>query len=428
MKITIIGSGYVGLVTGACLASLGNKVLCVDSNEEKIALLKDEIVPFYEPRLEELIKKNKERLSFTTSIEEGTDKGEIIFICVSTPALPNGDVDLTYIEKVSREIAYNMKEYRIIVDKSTVPIETGERVARTIRANNIHKIDFDIVSNPEFLREGSALYDFMYPSRVVIGSNSNRAIETMKRLYSPLKTKIIATDIRSAELIKHASNSFLACKISFTNALSVICDAAGADINKVTEGMGLDTRIGKDFLNAGIGYGGSCFPKDISGFIHIAEKYGYDFKLLKDVSLINQGQKKRFLSKVREALWVVKEKRIGVLGLSFKPNTDDMREAPSIEIITTLINEGATIIAYDPKASHKAKDILPKEVIYVESPYKAAEGADCLLILTEWDEIKNIDLQRIKGLLKHPIIIDGRNILDKEKALSLGFEYKGMGR
>jgi len=428
MKITIIGTGYVGLVTGACLASLGNDVVCVDNNSEKIASLKRGIIPFYEPGLEELVEKNRQRLFFTTSIKEGTDKGEIIFICVSTPPLPNGDVDLTYVEKVSREIAYNMKEYRIIVDKSTVPIETGEKVARTISLNNIHKIDFDVVSNPEFLREGSAIYDFLNPTRIVIGSSSERAIEAMKTLYSPISTNLIITDIRSAELIKHASNSFLACKISFANALSVICDACGADINKVTEGMGLDPRIGKDFLNAGIGYGGSCFPKDVSGFIHIAERYGYDFKLLKDVSLINEEQKKRFLSKVREALWVIKEKKIGVLGLSFKPNTDDMRNAPSIEIVTTLIEEGATIVAYDPKASIKAKDVLPKEVIYVESPYKAAEGADILLILTEWEEIKNIDLERIKGLLKHPIIIDGRNIFNKEQVLALGFEYKGMGR
>ncbi|MEW6680791.1 MAG: UDP-glucose/GDP-mannose dehydrogenase family protein [bacterium] len=428
MKVAIIGAGYVGLVTGACFASLGNDCLCVDNNEEKIASLKDGIIPFYEPGLEELIKENKERLSFTTSIKEGTDKGEIIFICVPTPSLPNGDVDLTYIEKVSREIACNMEEYRIIVDKSTVPIETGEKVARTISLNNIKKIEFDVVSNPEFLREGSAIYDFMHPDRIVIGSSSKRAIEVMKMLYRPLNAKIISTDIRSAEIIKHAANSFLACKISFANALSVICDATGADINKVTEGMGLDKRIGKDFLNAGIGYGGSCFPKDVLGFIHIAEKYGYDFKLLKAVSEINQEQKKRFLSKVREVLWVIKEKRIGVLGLSFKPNTDDMRDAPSIEIITTLIQEGATIVAYDPKASHKAKNVLSKEVIYVESPYEAAEGADCLLVLTEWEEIKNIDLERIKGLMKYPIIIDGRNIIDKERARALGFEYKGMGR
>ncbi|MEW6103859.1 MAG: UDP-glucose/GDP-mannose dehydrogenase family protein [bacterium] len=428
MKVSIIGTGYVGLVTGACLASLGNDCLCVDNNEEKIASLKDEIVPFYEPSLEEIIKKNKERLSFTTSIKEGVDKGEIIFICVPTPSLPDGDVDLTYIEKVSREIAYNMEEYRIIVDKSTVPIETGERVERTIRLNNIHKVDFDVVSNPEFLREGSAIYDFMHPDRIVIGASSHRAIKIMKELYSPLNAKIITTDIRSAELIKHSANSFLSCKISFANALSIICDAAGADINKVTEGMGFDLRIGKDFLNAGIGYGGSCFPKDVSGFIRIAERYGYDFKLLKETREINDLQRKRFLSKIREALWVIKEKRIGVLGLSFKPNTDDMRNAPSIEIITTLIKEGATIVAYDPKASNKAKSILPKEVIYVESPYSAAEKSDCLLILTEWEEIKNIDLEKIKGLLKHPIIIDGRNILDKERAQALGFEYKGMGR
>ncbi|MBU1599181.1 UDP-glucose/GDP-mannose dehydrogenase family protein [bacterium] len=429
MNIAVIGSGYVGLVTGVCLAELGHSCVGIDNDKEKIARLKDGIVPIYEPGLEELVSVNlsKKRLSFTDNIKDGIEEAEVVFICVGTPPLKSGAVNLVYVEKVAREIAECLTTYKVIVDKSTVPVETGDRVERTIKLYNINKVSFDVVSNPEFLREGSAISDFMKPDRIVIGLASERAEKVMKRLYQPLNANILVTDIRSAELIKHASNSFLATKISFANALAEICDSAGADVLKVVEGMGLDPRIGKDFLKPGIGYGGSCFPKDVAGFIYITKGYGYDFKLLKAVREINENQKKRFISKVKESLWVLNEKQIGVLGLSFKPDTDDLRNAPSLDIIKQLVNEGAKIKAYDPKAMEKAKKVL-KGVVYTETPYEAARGSDILLILTEWDEIQNMDLKKIKSLLKNPIIIDGRNIFPPEEMKSLGFVYKGVGR
>jgi UDPglucose 6-dehydrogenase len=428
MRIGIIGTGYVGLVTGACLADARNSVICADTNEKKITMLNEGKIPIYEPQLSEVLARCRDRMRFTTKIEEVVDGSEIIFICVSTPQLATGAVDLVYVEKSAREIAECMKDYKIIVDKSTVPIETGEKVKKTIRLYSQKGVDFDVVSNPEFLREGSAISDFKNPDRIVIGVESEKAERIMRKLYEPFDAPIIVTDIKSAELIKHASNSFLAMKISFINAISEIAEAAGADVIEVAKGMGADPRIGRSFLSAGIGYGGSCFPKDVAGFIHIAEKYGYDFKLLKAVVEINENQKRRFVSKVKEVLWVLNEKRIGVLGLSFKPNTDDMRNAPSIEIINALVSEGAQVKAYDPVAVSKAKDVLPKEVIYTEDPYSAADGAEALLILTEWDEIKKIDLEKIKRLLKNPIIIDGRNIFDPADMRRLGFEYRGMGR
>jgi UDPglucose 6-dehydrogenase len=428
MKIGIIGTGYVGLVTGVCLAEAGNFCFCMDSDEEKIARLREGESPIYEPGLSELLSKNKERLVFTTDISNVVNESEIIFICVGTPPLSTGAVDLVYVEKVARKIAECMKEYKVIVDKSTVPVETGQKVERTIGLYNLHKVEFDVVSNPEFLREGSAISDFMHPDRIVLGLANERAEKVMKRLYQPFNAPILVTDIKSAELIKHASNSFLATKISFANALSEICERAGADVLKVTEGIGLDPRIGKDFLKPGIGYGGSCFPKDVAGFIHIAKGYGYDFKLLKATREINENQKKRFVSKVKEVLWVLNEKQIGVLGLSFKPETDDMRNAPSIDIIKSLLAEGAKIKAFDPQAIEKAKKVLPKEVVYVETPYEAASNSEILLILTEWDEIKGIDLKKIKSLLKNPTIIDGRNIFEPAKMKALGFDYRGIGR
>lgn len=430
MNTAVIGLGYVGLVTGACLAELGHTCVGIDNDKKKIARLRDGVVPFYEPQLEELVSANlsKKRLSFTDNIADGIKASEVVFICVGTPPLRSGVVNLVYVEKVAREIAEHLTAYKVIVDKSTVPVETGDRVERTIKLYNIRKVDFDVVSNPEFLREGSAISDFMKPDRIVIGLSSKRAEKVMKRLYQPLNATILITDIRSAELIKHASNSFLATKISFANALTEICDSAGADVLEVVEGMGLDPRIGKDFLRPGIGYGGSCFPKDVAGFIHIAHGYGYDFKLLKAVREINENQKKRFVSKVKETLWVLNEKQIGVLGLSFKPDTDDLRNAPSLDIIKQLVNEGARIKAYDPKAMEKARKVLGKEIVYVETLYEAARDSDALLILTEWEEIKNMDLIKIKSLLKNPIIIDGRNIFSPEKMKALGFDYKGMGR
>ena len=429
MNITIIGSGYVGLVSGACFAELGNEVICVDIDKEKIDKLNNNIIPIYEPGLEGLVvRNNKEgRLRFTTDLKKAIKESEIIFICVGTPPKENGEADLSYVENVARTIAEVMDSYKLIVEKSTVPVETGEKVAKTIRAYNLDKVDFDVVSNPEFLREGNAVDDFMHPDRIVIGCESERAKKMMKGLYEPLKAPIVFTDIKSAEIIKHASNSFLATKISFINVIANICELAGADIEKVAEGMGLDKRISRAFLNAGIGYGGYCFPKDAEAFIRISEKFGYDFKLLKVVQEINSAQRKLFTKKIERALWVVKNKTIGILGLAFKPDTDDMRFAPSIDIVTDLQKEGAKIKAYDPKAMQKAKEIL-KGVVYCNNSYDVAKDADALIIVTEWNEFKELDLKRIKSLMKHPLIIDGRNIYDPEAMKNEGFIYISIGR
>ena len=429
MKISIIGTGYVGLVTGPCLAEIGHTAICVDNNEEKIKSLKDGIIPIYEPGLDEIIHKNVEegRISFTTSIEEGVKNSDIIFIAVSTPPKENGQADLSSVANVAQQVAYSMDSYKIIVDKSTVPVKTGEKVAETIKRYNKKKIDFDVVSNPEFLREGSAVMDFMHPDRIVIGVASQRAAKIMTELYEPLGARIMITNVKSAELIKHASNSFLAMKISFANELANICELAGADIDEVVSGMGSDSRIGRAFLNAGIGYGGSCFPKDVSAFIRIADDLGHDFQVLKEVERINQEQRERFIKKIEDTLWVVKEKQIGVLGLSFKPNTDDMRSAPSIDIINRLQKEGAIIRAYDPQAMKVAEQIFD-DVMFCGDPYETADGSDALVICTEWEEFKNIDLGRIRKLLTHPIIIDGRNIFDPGEMDREGFLYKSIGR
>ncbi len=429
MKIGIIGTGYVGLVTGACLAALGNEVICVDNDLQKIKNLKKLIIPIYEPGLEELVKKNvkNKRLSFSSSIKTAVDKSQVIFIAVGTPAKENGEADLTGIENVTRQIAQNLKGYRLIVEKSTVPIETGKWVRHTIEVNIKRRVKFDVASNPEFLREGSAIGDFMHPDRIVIGVESKRAEEILLKLYKPLKVPILVTDIKSAELIKHASNSFLATKISFINAISKICETTGADILKVAWGMGLDKRIGKSFLNAGLGYGGACLPKDLDAFIHIAQKLGYDFELLKIVKKINEQQKEFMLKKIRDSLWILKDKTIGVLGLTFKPNTDDLRNAVSIDIIKGLRKEGAKIKVYDPAGTSKAKKILG-EVKFCLNAYQAAKNSDCLLIITEWDEFKELDLSRIKKLLRQPLIIDGRNIYEPQEMKKLGFRYIGVGR
>lgn len=429
MKVCVIGTGYVGLVTGICLSELGNTVVCIDNDAKKIEKLKNNIMPIYEPGLEELVLKNKGegRLSFSTSIAEGVKQSEIIFICVATPPKANGEADLSAVANVSREIAQHMDSYKIIVDKSTVPVETGSKVAETIKRYNKHNIDFDIVSNPEFLREGSAVYDTMHPDRIVVGTSSPRAAKIMQELYSPLNAHIIITDIKSAEIIKHASNSFLAMKISYINALANICERAGADVTKVAEGMGLDKRIGRAFLDAGIGYGGSCFPKDVSAFIKIAEKLNYDFKLLKLVEEINAQQRRQFIKKIEDALWVISDKTIGILGLSFKPNTDDIRSAPSIDIIDALQKEGAKIKVYDPQAMENAKGVL-NGVTYCKDSYETADGSDALVILTEWDEFREIDLDKVRHLLTHPIIIDGRNMFDSKQMEARGFVYKSVGR
>ena len=425
----MIGTGYVGLVTGTCLAEIGHHVICVDNNAEKIAGLKKKKIPIYEPGLEPLVLKNikAKRLTFTTSIKEGVKKSDFIFIGVSTPPKANGQADLSFVAQVAREVAHVMDAYKVIVDKSTVPVRTAEKVKESIKRYNIKKIDFDIVSNPEFLREGSAVDDFMHPDRIVIGVESKRAEKMMQELYAPIKAPLIITNVKSAEIIKHASNSFLALKISFANALANICELAGADIHEVVEGMGHDKRINKAFLNAGVGYGGSCFPKDVSAFIKISQDLGYEFKLLKEVEKINELQKEKFISKIEETLWTLKDKTIGVLGLAFKPNTDDMRNAPSIDIIHHLEKEGARVKAYDPVAMDNAKAIM-NHVHFEKNIYDVAKGSDALIIVTEWDEFKKMDLKRIRKLLTHPIVIDGRNIFDPEKMDSEGFVYKSIGR
>jgi len=437
MNIAIVGSGYVGLVTGVCLAQIGHKVICVDVDEEKIKKLKKGKVPIYEPGLEDLLKKNlrNKRLTFTTSIQAATKKSTAIFIAVGTPSKKNGDADLTYVENVARQIASNMDDYKLIIEKSTVPANTGNKIKQTVKMNLPKKfrkgkgitLDFDVASNPEFLREGSAVDDFMNPDRVVIGVESKKAEKLFREIYRPLKPHIIVTNINSAELIKHASNSFLATKISFINAISRICNHLDADVLKVAEGMGYDKRIGQAFLNAGVGYGGSCFPKDVDAFIRISEKSGYSFNLLKEVRNINEEQKVSFIRLIEDKLWIVKNKVIGVLGLAFKPDTDDMRSSPAVDIINTLQHEGAKIRAYDPVAMPNAKQFL-KNVTYCKDPYTAAKGCDCLLLLTEWDEFKKLNFKKIKLMMNQPVLFDGRNLYHDKDLEDLGFDYYGVGR
>ncbi|MDX2226307.1 MAG: UDP-glucose/GDP-mannose dehydrogenase family protein [Verrucomicrobiae bacterium] len=429
MKICIIGSGYVGLVTGTCFAEVGHHVICVDNNAGKVKMLQAGKIPIYEPGLEEMLTRNvaSGRLKFTSEIRTGVEESQVIFIAVPTPPQPDGRVDLRFIEGVAREIAGVMSGYRIIVDKSTVPVKTGEKVAETIARYNKAKVDFDVVSNPEFLREGSAIPDLMNPDRIVIGVKSERPVRAMKEIYEPFKAPVIVTDINSAELIKHAANSFLALKISYINAVSHICEASGANVEEVADGMGADKRIGRAFLNAGLGYGGSCFPKDLSAFIHIAGELGVDFSLLKEVERINASQKERFLKKIRETLWILQDKIIGVLGLAFKPNTDDIRSSAAIEVVERLVAEGAKIRAYDPKAMDKAREMLPS-ITFCQNPYEAAQGVEALIILTEWDEFRSLDLPKLASGMVNPIILDGRNIFDPKKMEREGFIYKSIGR
>lgn len=429
MKLTIIGTGYVGLVTGTCFAEVGHHVVCVDNDEAKVKTLKAGGIPIYEPGLEEMVKKNTAagRLSFTTSTVEGVEKSDVVFIAVPTPPQPDGAVDLSFIEKVARDIAGGMTSYKIVVDKSTVPVKTGDKVAETIKRYCKARVEFDVVSNPEFLREGFAVEDLMKPDRIVIGVRSQRPVPAMKEMYAPFKAPIIVTDINSAELIKHASNSFLALKISYINAISVLCEAAGANVQEVANGMGMDDRIGRRFLNASLGFGGSCFPKDLSAFIKIAEQVGYDFGLLKEVQKINATQMDRFIKKITDTLWVLKDKTIGVLGLAFKQNTDDVRMSPAIDLCQRLQKEGAILRVHDPKAMDKAKAVL-KSVTYVDDMNEVAEGCDALVIATEWDEFKKLDLDRARRVLTHPIMFDGRNLFDPAEMERLGFIYKSIGR
>lgn len=429
MKLTIIGTGYVGLVTGTCFAEVGHHVICVDNDTEKVKVLQSLKMPIYEPGLEALVRKNvaEGRLQFTSSTAEGVEKSDVVFIAVPTPPLPDGSVDLSFIEKVAREIAQSMTACKIVVDKSTVPVRTGDKVAETIKRYCKARVEVDVVSNPEFLREGFAVDDFMHPDRVVIGVRSQRPVEAMKAVYAPFQAPIIVTDINSAELIKHAANSFLALKISYINALSVISEASGANIHEVANGIGMDVRIGRRFLDAGLGFGGSCFPKDLSAFIKISEQLGYDFRLLKEVQRINAGQMDRFVAKILDTLWVLKDKTIGVLGLAFKQNTDDVRMSPAIDLCHRLQKEGARLRVHDPQAMEKAKAVL-QNVTYVTDMNDVAEGCDALVIATEWPEFKKLDLERARKLLTHPILFDGRNLFEPEEMERLGFIYKSVGR
>ena len=431
MDISIIGSGYVGLVTGACFADVGHNVICVDNDPRKIESLRAGKVPIYEPGLEEVIHRNvsAQRLRFTGSIKDGVDNSQVVFIAVPTPQQPDGSVDLSFIEKVAREIAGVLTDYRVIVDKSTVPVKTGEKVAESIKRYNRHGAKFDVVSNPEFLREGCAVADLMQPDRIVIGAQSEQAVDLMKKVYEPFMAPILVTDINSAELIKHAANSFLALKISYINAVSAICEASGADVEKVADGIGMDRRIGRNFLNAGIGYGGSCFPKDIAAFITISEQLGVPFNLLKEVQRINATQRDRFLKSIRNVLWVLRDKKIAVWGLAFKPDTDDLRSSVAIDLIADMLREGAHVTVYDPKGMEKAHEI--KEIAgakFAATALEATEGAEALVIATEWSEFASVDLATVKEKMATPIVFDGRNLFDPATMAKVGFHYHSIGR
>ncbi|MFQ3670873.1 MAG: UDP-glucose/GDP-mannose dehydrogenase family protein [Verrucomicrobiia bacterium] len=429
MRLAIIGSGYVGLVTGTCFSEVGHHVICVDNDPDKVQRLRNGDIPIYEPDLDQLVRKNVQlaRLEFTGDIRDAVNRAEVIFIAVPTPARDDGWADLSYVEKVAREIAEALTDYRVIVDKSTVPVKTGEKVAETIRRYAKPGIDFDVVSNPEFLREGSAIADLMKPDRIVVGANSPRPLAKMREIYAPFNAPFMVTDLNSAELIKHAANSFLALKISYINAVAAICEAAGADVMKVADGMGADHRIGRAFLNPGLGYGGSCFPKDIKAFIKIADELGYSFDLLKEVERINQNQPLRFLKKMHDVLWVLRDKKIAQLGLAFKGNTDDIRSSLAVDLALRMTKEGAHILAYDPQAMNKVRAAHP-EIQLAPDPYTAATGAEALVIATEWKQFSSLDWGRIKTLMRSPLVFDGRNLLNPEEMRSLGFEYHSIGR
>lgn len=434
MNITLIGAGYVGLVTAVCLADLGNNVICVEKDSLKIEKLKKGVSTIYEPGLVEKLKKtiNELRLNFTDSIKKSIDFAEVIFLCVGTPQRDDGTTDLTQIEEAARQIAINMKNYKLIVEKSTVPVNTHKWIKKTIHRYAKHDIAFDVASNPEFLREGSAIQDFMNPDRIVIGVESDKAKMIMAKLYEPFSMRgipIIMSSPAAAELIKHASNSFLAMKISYINMISDLCEKVGTDVIEVAKGMGYDKRIGMHFLNAGIGYGGSCFPKDVKAFIKIAEEHGVDFNLLREVEKINRQRINKFLELIKRVLWINKDKNIAVWGLSFKPDTDDVRKAPSIDIVEALMKDGASLRLYDPKAMDNFKKIFKDSdnLRYGDNKYEVLKQADALLIITEWDEFKNADPEKIKKLMRLPIIIDGRNIYDIDLMKRFGFEYYRMG-
>jgi len=429
-KICVIGTGYVGLVTGTCFADLGNEVTCLDIDNERISSLKAGQMPIYEPGLEQLVKQNvaAERLFFTTDYVSALKDAEYAFIAVGTPSGNDGEADLRYVRSAAEAIADNVKDAILVINKSTVPVGTGDWVADVInRRRNGKPLKFSVVSNPEFLREGSAINDFMSPDRVVLGSEDQAAADKVAQLYQPLRCTIMTTDLRTAEMIKYASNAFLATRISFINEIANICEELGADVREVARGMGLDKRIGPQFLDAGLGWGGSCFPKDVKALEHMAVLHGTQPQLLQAVMEINRNQRRRAVMKLRKSLKTLNEKTIGVLGIAFKPNTDDIRDAATIEIIHLMQNEGAHVKAYDPQAMENASHVL-KNVKLCENPYQVAEDADALVLATEWNEFKQLDFKKLKSTMKQAVILDGRNLWDAETLKNLGFTYMGVGR
>jgi len=449
MRIAVVGSGYVGLVAGACFADLGHDVILVDNDDRKVAALKSGQTPIHEKFLPELLGRHRSRrLTFSDDLQEAVRLSSVIFVAVGTPPTESGEADLSYVESVAREISGGINGYKVIVEKSTVPVYTSEWVRKIILRNGTDPEMFDVASNPEFLREGTAVTDFLFPDRIVIGCDSERSANLLREIYAPLTTgtyyeradaipqpdrtsipaPIIVTSTKSAELIKHASNAFLAMKISFINAVATVCESVGANVNQVVHGIGTDTRIGPRFLNPGIGYGGSCFPKDVMAFRAVAREGGYDFRLLDEVMRINEEQRQRFLRKIRSALWTLRGKTLGVLGLAFKGGTDDIRESPAIFLVQALLQEGSKIIAYDPAAMDRTQEIMNSGIKFANSAYEAAHDADALLILTEWEEFANLDLARLRQELKYPIVIDGRNLYDPDVMAAQGFTYYSVGR
>ena len=449
MRIAVVGSGYVGLVAGVCFAELGHDVILVDNDERKLAALTSGQVPIHENFLPELLARHRgQRLTFSDDLQAAVRASAAIFIAVGTPASEGGEADLSYVEVVAREIAGAIDGYKVIVEKSTVPVFTSDWIRKVILRNGADPELFDVVSNPEFLREGTAVSDFLFPDRIVVGSDTERAAGMLREIYAPLTdgtyhqrangipqpdgcripARLIATSAKSAELIKHASNAFLAMKISFINAVASVCESVGADVTQVVQGVGSDARIGPRFLSPGIGYGGSCFPKDVLAFRAVARECGYDFRLLDEVMRINEDQRQRFVRKVRSALWTLRGKRLAVLGLAFKGGTDDIRESPAIFLVQDLLREGCRITAYDPVASERAREVLNGDVRFASSPYEAAAGADALLILTEWEEFAHLDFQRLAQEMSYSIVVDGRNLYDPRVMAANGFNYYSVGR
>jgi UDPglucose 6-dehydrogenase len=449
MHITIVGSGYVGLVAGACFADMGHQVVLVDNDQQKLAALKNGQVPIHEKFLPELLERHRGRsLTFSDDLRSAVETSAAVFIAVGTPPTEHGHADLSYVESVARIIPSAINGYKVVVEKSTVPVYTSDWIRKIILRNAAPPDSFDVASNPEFLREGTAVTDFLYPDRIVVGADNERCAAVLQAIYAPLTDgsyyqrqdaipgpdraqippPLIITSTKSAELIKHACNAFLAMKISFINAVASVCESVGANVQQVCQGIGSDSRIGPRFLNPGVGYGGSCFPKDLMAFRAVARECGYDFRLLDEVMRINEDQRKRFLRKIHSALWTLRGKRLAVLGLAFKGGTDDIRESPAMSLVQTLLQEGCKISAYDPAAQERAKEVLNSSIEYASDAYEAARDADALLILTEWDEFASLDLDRLQQRLKYPIIIDGRNLYDPEVMAARGFTYYSVGR